>query len=267
MRERCGCGTELSYSPPSGPGTTLPGRGPGEPPCPPEPCTRALFALLPQDRAPHGLTCGLQCWLQALHTTEVLGRFCFSGRSSLYCWEVPTLVYPNPPTVGKMSGRQPAEPAVVSIMGILTPWDPHPMAQQTWGPCPCRPGSQGLCHSTLGSAWLGRAGSSVCHTMHCACPCLLLQDPAPSRRIFPTFSEAQESPAQPLQPLGWEPFALTTRLWPRVLAQLSQSGDANASFSGAYPLGSLGILQHYPSARAGTWLCTGRSRYPRVRQG
>lgn len=77
-------------------------------------------------------------------------------------------------------------------------------SQQPWGPCPGRPGSRGLCH---GTAWLGRAGSSVRHTMHRACPCLLLQDPAPSRRVFPTFSEAQESPAQPLQPVRWEAFA------------------------------------------------------------
>lgn len=52
------------------------------------------------------LTCGLQCWLQALHATEMLGGFCFRGRSDWYCWEVLTLVYPNPPTLGRVSGRQ-----------------------------------------------------------------------------------------------------------------------------------------------------------------
>lgn len=93
------------YSPSSGPEIALPWRGPREYPHPPESCTRAFFALLPQDRAAHGLTYGLHCWLQVLHT-EVLGRFCFSGWSSLYCWEVLTLVYPNLPTLGKMSGRQ-----------------------------------------------------------------------------------------------------------------------------------------------------------------
>ncbi|KAJ7418939.1 hypothetical protein WISP_56733 [Willisornis vidua] len=45
----------------------------------------------------------------------------FHSGSSLHCWEVLTLVCPNPPTIGKMPDRQPAEPTLVSIMGILTP--------------------------------------------------------------------------------------------------------------------------------------------------
>lgn len=80
--------------------------------------------------------------------------------------------------------------------------------------------------------------------MNRACPCLLLKHPAPSRRIFLTFSEAQESPAQPH---GREPFAPDHRAMAKGLAQLSQSGDANIRFSGACYLGSLGILQHCPS--------------------
>lgn len=119
--------------------------------------------------------------------------------SSLYCWEVLTLAYPNPPSLGKMSGRQLAQLAVVSIMGISIPWDPHPMTQQIR--------LTGALPQHTGLAWHGRAGSSMCHTMHPACPCLFLQDPALSRRIFSRLSGAQESHAQALQPLGRESFA------------------------------------------------------------
>lgn len=124
--------------------------------------------MVPQDRAERGLTCGLLGWLQALHCPEVLGRFCFNGRSSLYCWEVLTLVYPNPPTLGKMSGRQLAEPAVVSITTIPTPWDPQPIAQQTWGHVLADQALRGS--ATAPWAQRGSAGLAAAHATPCTVP-------------------------------------------------------------------------------------------------
>lgn len=145
-------------------------------------------------------------------------------------------------------------------------WSPSWASQYLGTPTP-RPGSQGLCHSIL--CWYGSAGLAAA----CAMPCTMPVPACSCKTQLPPEGYSQHSlehrraMLSPSSPLGGSHLPLTTSSWLRGLAQLSQSGDANVSFPAACHLGSLGILQHYPSARVGIWLCTGRSRCPKVRQG